>query len=44
LKSFSGKVEMKRPERKPIGDNFFKGSWWNPLAWMPRQWLNRLEG
>ena len=24
-------AEVKRPERKPIGDNFFKGSWGNPL-------------
>jgi glutaredoxin-dependent peroxiredoxin len=25
-------AETKRPERKPIGDNFFKGSWGNPLV------------
>jgi nitroreductase len=25
-------VETRRPERKPIGDNFFKGSWGNPLV------------
>jgi nitroreductase len=24
-------AEAARPERKPIGDNFFKGSWGNPL-------------
>lgn len=24
-------AETTRPERKPIGDNFFKGSWGNPL-------------
>ncbi len=25
-------AETKRPERKPIGDNFFKGTWGNPLV------------
>lgn len=25
-------AEITRPERKPIGDNFFKGSWGNPLV------------
>ncbi len=25
-------AETKRPDRKPIGDNFFKGSWGNPLV------------
>ena len=25
-------AETTRPERKPIGENFFKGSWGNPLV------------
>jgi glutaredoxin-dependent peroxiredoxin len=25
-------AETRRPDRKPIGDNFFKGSWGNPLV------------
>jgi nitroreductase len=25
-------AETKRPERKPMGENFFKGTWGNPLA------------